>query len=157
MAERNHEKIRRRRFTRRLLMLGAAQVGLFGILGWRLRQLQVLEAPKYSLLAEENRINIQLLPPSRGLIFDRFGKPLATNTERMRVFLVPELSKDIPDSLDRLNQVVPVSQRTSVPGVAHLLISAVGIGIAARVESRIEISVSRAGRRSTFQLLSMTH
>lgn len=112
MAEKNHEQIRRRRFTRRLLMLGGAQVGLFGVLGWRLRQLQVLEAPKYSLLAEENRINIQLLPPSRGLIYDRFGKPLATNIERMRVFIVPELSKDISDSLDRLNEVVPVSQKT---------------------------------------------
>lgn len=92
-------------------MLGAGQIGLFGLLGWRLRQLQVLEAPKYSLLAEENRINIQLLPPSRGLIFDRFGKPLATNTDRMRVFIVPELSKNISESLSRLNAIVPVSEK----------------------------------------------
>lgn len=112
MKEKEHDKIRSRRFTRRFLMLGAAQIGLFGVLGWRLRQLQVLEAPKYSLLAEENRINIQLLPPSRGLIFDRFGKPLASNTDRMRVFIVPELSKDISDSLDRLSTIVPVTKKT---------------------------------------------
>jgi penicillin-binding protein 2 len=93
-------------------MLGAGQIGLFGALAWRLRQLQVIEAPKYALLAEENRINIQLLPPSRGLIFDRFGKPLATNTERMRVFVVPELAEDIGDSLDRLGRVIELSGRT---------------------------------------------
>lgn len=103
------QKRQKRRFTRRLLMLGAGQLGLFGVLGWRLRQLQVIEAPKYSLLAEENRINIQLLAPSRGLIFDRFGKPVASNTDSMRVFIVPELSKNITDSLDRLGRIIPIS------------------------------------------------
>lgn len=111
MAESEHHKRQKRRFTRRVLMLGAGQLGLFGVLGWRLRQLQVLEAPKYALLAEENRINIQLLAPSRGLIFDRFGKPVATNTDSMRVFIVPELSKNITDSLDRLGRVIPISGR----------------------------------------------
>jgi penicillin-binding protein 2 len=111
MAESEHHKRQKRRFTRRLLMLGAGQLGLFGVLGWRLRQLQVVEAPKYALLAEENRINIQLLAPRRGLIFDRFGKPVATNTDSMRVSIVPELSKNIPDSLDRLGRVIPISGR----------------------------------------------
>lgn len=112
MAQSDHHKRRSRRFTRRLLMLGAGQVALFGVLGWRLRQLQVIEAPKYSLLAEENRINIQLLPPSRGLIFDRFGKPLATNTDRMRVFIVPELAKDILDSINRLGRIIDIPDKT---------------------------------------------
>jgi penicillin-binding protein 2 len=109
MAVSEDHKRQKRRFTRRLLMLGAGQLGLFGVLGWRLRQLQVIEAPKYSLLAEENRINIQLLAPSRGLIFDRFGKPVASNTDSMRVFIVPDLSKNITDSLDRLGSVIPIS------------------------------------------------
>ena len=103
-------KIRNRRFTRRVMMLGATQLGLFGVLGWRLRQLQVMEAPKYRLLADENRINIQLLAPRRGLIFDRFGEPVATNTDRMRVYVVPDLSKDLADSLDRLNRIIDISQ-----------------------------------------------
>ncbi len=103
-------KIRNGRFTRRVLMLGAGQLGLFGLLGWRLRQLQVVEAPKYRLLADENRINIQLLAPSRGLIFDRFGEPVASNIDRMRVFVVPELSKDLSDSLKRLGRIIDISQ-----------------------------------------------
>ncbi|GBE44028.1 stage V sporulation protein D [bacterium BMS3Bbin10] len=108
MAASEHHIRRNRRFTRRVLMLGAGQLGLFGVLGWRLRQLQVLEAPKYTLLAEENRINIQLLAPSRGLIFDRFGKPVATNADAMRVFIVPDLSKDIDESLRQLGRVIDV-------------------------------------------------
>lgn len=91
-------------------MLGVAQIGLFGVLGWRLRQLQVVEAPKYRLLAEENRINIQLLAPRRGLIFDRFGEPVATNMDRMRVFVVPELSTNLADSLQRLSGIIDISQ-----------------------------------------------
>ncbi len=110
MAESRDVKIRNRRFTRRALMLGSAQVGLFGVLGWRLRQLQVVESSKYSLLAEENRINIQLLAPRRGLIFDRFGEPVATNRDTMRVFVVPELSQDLVDSLDRLEEIIAISQ-----------------------------------------------
>ncbi|MEM8743835.1 MAG: penicillin-binding protein 2 [Pseudomonadota bacterium] len=110
MAESNDTRIRNRRFTRRALMLGVAQIGLFGVLGWRLRQLQVVEAPKYRLLAEENRINIQLLAPRRGLIFDRFGEPVATNTDRMRVFVVPELSKHLGETLDRLGRIIDISQ-----------------------------------------------
>ena len=111
MSRSQDHKIRNARFTRRLLMLGAGQVGLFGVLGWRLRQLQVVEGEKYSLLAEENRINIQLLAPERGLIFDRFGRPVASNTDRMRVFVVPELTKNLNESLDRLGRVIDISVR----------------------------------------------
>ena len=111
MSSSEHTSRRNRRFTRRVLMLGAGQLGLFGLLGWRLHRLQVLEAPKYTLLSEENRINMQLLAPPRGLIFDRFGKPVATNTDSMRVFIVPELTKDIDDSLRRLGAIIDIPER----------------------------------------------
>ncbi|MCH8239484.1 MAG: penicillin-binding protein 2 [Proteobacteria bacterium] len=111
MSSSEHTSRRNRRFTRRVLMLGAGQLGLFGLLGWRLHQLQVLEAPKYTLLSEENRINMQLLAPPRGLIFDRFGKPVASNTASMRVFIVPELTKDIDDSLRRLGAIIDIPER----------------------------------------------
>lgn len=109
-GSRDH-KIRNARFTRRLLMLGIGQLGLFGVLGWRLRQLQVVEGEKYSLLSDENRINIQLQAPERGLIFDRFGKSVATNTDSMRVFVVPELTKNLSQSLDQLGRVIDISSR----------------------------------------------
>ena len=48
--------------------MGGAQLGLFGVLVGRMYFLQVVERDKYATLAEENRINLRLLPPSRGLI-----------------------------------------------------------------------------------------
>src|SRR5690606_37452242 len=92
----------RRRFTRRALMLGAGQAGLFGLLGWKLHALQVEDAPKYALLADENRIAVQLLAPVRGPILDRFGRTLADNLESYRVLLVPDLTRSVGESLDRL-------------------------------------------------------
>ena len=55
-------------------MLGIGQVGLFGLLGWRLRQLQVVEGKKYSLLAEENRINIQPPQKSKSILPNTSGQ-----------------------------------------------------------------------------------
>ena len=52
-----------RRVGRRALVLGALQLGVAGVLGARMHRLQVDEADQYRLLAEENRINMRLLPP----------------------------------------------------------------------------------------------
>ena len=54
-------------FTRRALLLGGVQGILLSALAGRLYQLQVLETRRFATLAEENRINLRLLPPSRGL------------------------------------------------------------------------------------------
>jgi len=66
--------------SRRTLLLGGLQVGLVGALAMRMRYLQVDQADQYRLLAEENRINIRLIPPTRGKLFDRNGVILAQNT-----------------------------------------------------------------------------
>ncbi|MEO0681376.1 MAG: penicillin-binding protein 2, partial [Pseudomonadota bacterium] len=78
---------------------------------WRMRQLQVEEADRFRLLAEENRINIRLIPPARGRIFDRAGRPLAENRQNYRVFLIREQAGDVEETLDRLGRLIPVSDR----------------------------------------------
>ncbi len=82
----------RRRITRRALVMGGAMAAVTGVLTLRMHRLQVREAERYLLLAEENRINIRLIPPARGLIFDRAGVVLADN-QRNEKFLpdVPTL------------------------------------------------------------------
>ena len=62
-----------RLFRRRALLLAGMQLGVTGTLAWRMNQLGVKESDKFRLLAEENRINIRLQPPSRGIIYDRSG------------------------------------------------------------------------------------
>lgn len=101
---------RDRLFTRRALVLGAGKLALFGALGARLYQLQVLEAERYTTLAEDNRINLKLLIPPRGRILDRFGEPLAVNRLNYRVVLVSEQARNVEDVLDRLGALIDVSE-----------------------------------------------
>jgi len=95
-----------RKVSRRSLLIGAGQVGFAGVLLARMRFLQVDEADKYRLLAEENRINIRLIPPARGQIFDRNGTPIALNEPSYRIVLVPEDAGDIQDSISRLSMLI---------------------------------------------------
>ncbi len=99
------------RLSRRGLILLGAQAGLLGTLGFRMRQLQVEESERYRLLAEENRVNIRLLPPARGQVFDRHGQPLAVNRQNYRVVMVREQTEDPEEMLDRLGRLIPISDR----------------------------------------------
>jgi len=106
------EKARYPVFTRRALMLGGMKAALFAGLGARMYYLQVIEGDQYKMLADENRINLALLAPPRGRILDRRGVPVATNRQNFRVLIVPEQTKSVEETLDRLNQIVPVSDQT---------------------------------------------
>ena len=80
-------------------------------LGLRMRYMQVEEADKYRLLADENRINIRLIPPARGLIFDRNGILLAGNEQNYRVVIVREDAGDVEAVLDQLAAARPADRR----------------------------------------------
>ena len=99
-----------RSLTRRAAVLSALKLGLVGTLAGRMYFLQVTESERFRMLAEENRINMRLLAPSRGLIFDRFGEPLAVNDQNFRVVLVPEQAGDVQATLTKLNEIVPLSE-----------------------------------------------
>lgn len=94
------------RITRR----GAIMLGLQGAaaaaLVFRMRQLQVTQADEFRLLAEENRINLRILPPTRGQIFDRWGHALAVNEKNYHVVLVREEAGDVAAVLRRLAPII---------------------------------------------------
>ncbi|BBK39993.1 peptidoglycan glycosyltransferase [Allostella vacuolata] len=104
------ERNQARTFTRRALLLGGGQAVLFAALGARLYYLQVVEATRYTMLADENRINVRLLPPPRGQVFDRFGEPLAVNNENYRLILVPEQIGDLEKALAIIDRIVPLGE-----------------------------------------------
>ena len=95
-----------RRISRRALVLGAAQLGFAGVLALRMRHMQIDQADQFRMLAEENRINLRLLPPARGLIFDRNGAPLAVNDQNYRVVIVREDAGEVAEVLDRLAGII---------------------------------------------------
>lgn len=95
-----------RRITRRGLLLGGTMLATMAVLGLRMRQMQVEEADQFRLLAEENRINIRLLPPARGQIYDRNGALIAGNEQNYRIVMVREDARDVPAVLARLKELV---------------------------------------------------
>ena len=97
-------------FTRRAIIVGGAQALLTAALAGRLYQLQVVDSERYQVLADENRINMQLLPPARGRIFDRFGQVLAENRLNYRLIVVPEAALDLDRALDEIAALVPIEE-----------------------------------------------
>jgi len=100
-----------KRLNRRAMLLFGAQAGFMGLLAARLRYLQVVEGTQYRLLAEENRINIRLIPPARGLIYDRDWVPVAENEQNYRVVMVRERAGDVRKVLDRLRRIIPLGDQ----------------------------------------------
>ena len=98
-----------RTLTRRTMMLGGAMGVMVAVLGVRMRYLQVDQADEFKLLAEENRINIRLIPPERGLIQDRNGKIIAGNEQNYRVIITREAAGDAELVLRRLAGIIPIT------------------------------------------------
>jgi penicillin-binding protein 2 len=105
---RDSEEINRT-LNRRTLMLGGAMGAMIAVLGARMRYLQLDQADEFRLLAEENRINVHLLPPERGLIYDRNGKLIAGNEQNYRVVITRETAGDAELVLRRLASVIPMT------------------------------------------------
>lgn len=96
--------------TRRAAMLAGGELFLSSILLGRMYYLQVLESDRYKTLAEENRISTRLLAPPRGLIFDRFGQPMAQNNQNFRVLVISEQTEgNLNATLEALNKILPLT------------------------------------------------
>ncbi|KKL20632.1 hypothetical protein LCGC14_2453520, partial [marine sediment metagenome] len=70
-------------------VLRALVILLFGILIVQLVRLQGINSDDYARRAEINALREVQIPPARGLILDREGRPLVTNTARFSAAIVP--------------------------------------------------------------------
>ncbi|HEY0419044.1 MAG TPA: penicillin-binding protein 2, partial [Acetobacteraceae bacterium] len=101
---------RSRSVTRRALLFGGIQLGGMSALVARMYYLQVLQADKYRVLSDENRISMRLIAPSRGQITDRYGVPLAVNQQNFRVVLVAEQARGVEKALNKVAQIVSLTE-----------------------------------------------
>jgi penicillin-binding protein 2 len=104
------ENPRIRIFNRRSALLLGGQLGLFGVLAGRMYYLQVIESEKYKVLADENRINMRLVAPPRGRIFDRDGVLLAANQLNYRVVVTPEQTGSVSATLDVISNILQLTE-----------------------------------------------
>ncbi len=101
---------RQKLLTRRAALLAGGQTVLAAVLAGRLYQLQILDRDRYTLLADENRINLRLLAPPRGRILDRFGVAARRQPAELSVVLVPEQTADLDATLTALGTLIEVSE-----------------------------------------------
>ena len=103
------EADREQMFSRRALFIGAMQAGVGLTLAGRMAWLSIFEQEKYRLLAESNRVSMRLIPPRRGWIVDRRGKPLALNRPDYRLELVAEQVEDLDGTLAQIASLLPLA------------------------------------------------
>lgn len=107
-------------FSRRALVLGGAQ-GLFGLaLAGRMGWIAVAENEHYRLLSESNRVNLSMIPPRRGWIIDRGGRPIATNRTNLRVDIIPDRLQDKDRVIARLRELLSLTPEDVVRITADL-------------------------------------
>lgn len=81
-------------FSRRATVIGGLQIGVGVLLAGRMAYISIAENERYKLLSESNRVNLTLVPPRRGWLVDRNGKPIANNKTDFRVDIIPDRLRD---------------------------------------------------------------
>ena len=74
----------------------------------RYHSLQITNYETYRTQSERNRVQLQPLPPKRGLIFDRNGVLLADNRATHILSIVKERVPDLEKTLAQLNELVEI-------------------------------------------------
>nr|WP_217904782.1 penicillin-binding protein 2 [Marinobacter lutaoensis] len=101
----------RRLFQRRALVMVIFIIVMLGVLVARMYQLQIVEHDIYTTLSDKNRVQVQSVPPPRGLIYDRNHELLAENRPVFSVTLVPERVEGMEETLTRLESLLEISEQ----------------------------------------------
>ena len=95
-------------FNRRTFILFLLKLSLFSAVGWRLYNIQILDSSKYKTMSKKNQIDLEIIFPVRGKIFDRNKVLIAKNEKVYDVYLIPENTKSINNSLNALSQFIDI-------------------------------------------------
>ncbi|BAL22482.1 penicillin-binding protein 2 [Azoarcus sp. KH32C] len=98
-------------FRRRVLVAGLFVMVCFGVLAARFYFLQVVRYDYYHTRAEDNRIALLPIVPSRGAIVDRNGVPLARNYAAYTLEITPSRVADLDATIDALSEIIQIEPR----------------------------------------------
>lgn len=96
-------------YSARTVVAVMVVLGLLGVILARYHSLQITEYETYRTQSERNRVQLQPLPPKRGLIYDRNGVLLADNRPSYMLSIVREQVHDLDATLQELQQLLPIS------------------------------------------------
>ncbi len=100
-----------RTFKIRAILAFAVVVSLLLVLIVRMFYLQVVEHERFAAMSEDNRVQLQPVPPNRGLIYDRNGVLLADNRPSYSVTILKEEVKDLDKTLADLRDLIPITDK----------------------------------------------
>jgi penicillin-binding protein 2 len=95
----------------RMLVAVLGVMTLFGLLAARFVYLQVYKASEFTAQAEENRIAVVPVPPSRGLIYDRNGVLIAENVSEYTLEVNPTRIADLEQTISDINGVIEITPK----------------------------------------------
>ncbi len=93
----------------RLLVAALISILVFSVVIVRLVVLQVFEYEHFDSLSNRNRVDIEPLPPQRGLIYDRNGVLIAENIPTFSLEMVPEKVTDVEATLNELSKLLALT------------------------------------------------
>ena len=95
--------------NRRMFILSAAKILIFGGIISRMFFLQVKQNDKYLTLSDKNRIREWKLAPVRGDFKDYFGNTIAGNFEAYELHIIPEEVEDFRYTIYRIKDLLNLS------------------------------------------------
>ncbi len=97
-------------FLGRAIVSGILVISVILALAGRLFFLQVVSHDHFITLSKDNRVKLQPLPPTRGLIYDRNGITLAQNLPAYSLEITPEKVPDLEATLRTLAQIIRIEE-----------------------------------------------
>jgi len=99
------------KISRRMFILSAAKIIIFGGIVTRLFSLQINENKKYLTLSDKNRLREWRLPPVRGDFLDYYGNVIAGNSEVYQLHIIPEEVNNFKILMVRLKGILNLTDR----------------------------------------------
>jgi penicillin-binding protein 2 len=104
-----HQADEQQQFARRAWLGFVLILACLLALSARYFYLQVVLHDEFATRSDRNQVQVQAVPPNRGLIYDRRGRLLAENRPAYRLELVPEATADVEATLDELSGILALS------------------------------------------------
>ena len=96
-------------FLGRAIVSGILVILVMLLLTARMFYLQVANHEHFTTLSKDNRVKLQPLPPTRGLIYDQNGLILAQNLPAYSLEITPEKTTDLDATIQALRKIIDIS------------------------------------------------
>lgn len=96
-------------FRNRVLVMAAFMLMLTSTLIYRYYDLQIVNYEEYATQSERNRVHVQPVPPTRGLIFDRNGELLADNKASFTLSVVSADQNELNTTIELLKTLIEIT------------------------------------------------